>query len=231
MAHPNWIDRLVGSNADVAVLWTGSMPSTYPVYENEFFSRSVRTVYDVDGAARPDPLPETDVTRSPDGRLVTADGKPIKAQYVLASTAVEVEGKRVGKPDGAGVELYRVGGPVIIPTRVAGLYPNGTWSTPRVVYQRVDCTGGSVAVDLEGDPNLFKRPQTVFVHEGGRLVAQKAIPGSSQTTLKVPLRRAPNGRCTAVFTFGQVKVPAQVEPGSTDTRPLGAHFLNFTYNP
>ena len=231
MPHPNWIDRAVGPNADVAVLWTGSMPSAYPVYENEFFSRSVRTVYDVDGAARPDPLPETDVTRRADGRLVTADGKPISAQYVLASTAVEVAGKRVGKADGAGVELYRVGGPIIIPTRVQGLYPNGTWSTPRVVYQRVDCTGGTVAVDLEGDPNLFKRPQTVFVHEGGRLVAQTTIPGSTQTTLKVPLRRAPNGRCTAVFTFGQVKVPARIEPGSTDIRPLGAHFLNFTYNP
>ena len=34
------------------------MPSPYPVYENEFFSRSVRTVYDVDGAHPPDPLPE-----------------------------------------------------------------------------------------------------------------------------------------------------------------------------
>ena len=30
MAHPNWIDRAVGPNADVAVLWTGSFPSSYP---------------------------------------------------------------------------------------------------------------------------------------------------------------------------------------------------------
>jgi hypothetical protein len=231
MLHPNWIDRAVGPNADVAVLWTGSLPSAYPVYENEFFSRSVRTVYDVDGAARPDPLPETDVTRRPDGRLVTADGKPISAQYVLASTAVEIAGRRVGKADGAGVELYRVNGPVIIPTKVRGLYPNGTWSTPRVVYQRVDCSGGSVDVQLEGDPNLFPRPQTVFARVNGRLVAHTSIPASSQTTLHVPLGPPANGRCTAVFTFGQVRVPAKVEPGSTDIRPLGAHFLNFTYHP
>jgi hypothetical protein len=230
MLHPNWIDRAIGPNADVAVLWTGSMPSAYPVYENEFFSRSVRTVYDVNGAARPDPLPETDVTRRADGKLVTSDGKPIRAQYVLASTAVEVAGRRVAV-DGAGVELYKVGGDVIIPTRVQGLYANSSWSTPRVVYQRVDCTGGSVDVRLEGDPNLFKRPQTVFARVDGRLVAHTVIPSSSQTTLRVPLKPGANARCTAVFTFGQIRIPAKVEPGSTDTSPYGAHFLNFNYNP
>ena len=40
--HPDWIDRTVGRGASVAVLWTGTLPSPYPVYENEFFSRSVR---------------------------------------------------------------------------------------------------------------------------------------------------------------------------------------------
>jgi hypothetical protein len=230
MVHPDWIDRAVGSRANVAILWTGSMPSAYPVYENEFFSRSVRTVYDVNGAARPDPLPETDVIRRSDGRLVTADGKPIRAQYVLASTAVEVAGHRVAV-DGSGVELYKVGGDVIIPTRVEGLYANSTWSTPHVVYQRVDCTGGSVDVALQGDPNLFKRPQTVIASEGGRTVARTTLPNSDQTTLHVPLRPAANGRCTVVFTFGQIRIPAKVEPGSTDTSPYGAHFLNFDYKP
>ncbi len=231
MRHPNWIDRAVGPDADVAVLWTGSFPSAYPVYEDEFFSRSIRTVYDVDGATRPDPLPETDVTRRPDGRLVTANGKPITAQYVLASTAVEIAGKQVGRPDGAGVELYRVDGDVIIPTRVEGLYPNGTWSGPKVIYQRVDCGGGSVGVALQGDSRLFSGRQVVTATENGRVVGRKAIPNSYPTTMHVQLHPGADGRCAVAFTFGQVLVPARIEPGSTDTRPLGAHFLNFTYKP
>jgi hypothetical protein len=228
MPHPDWIDRLVGRNASVSVLWTGTMPSPYPVYENEFFSRSVRTVYDVDGANPPDPLPETAVNRKPDGTLATLDGKPVRAQYVLASGAVELAGKEIAS-DEAGVALYRVNGPVVILTRVRGLYPNDTWSGRSVTYQRVECTGGAVSVRLEGDPKLFKRPQTVTATENGRVAARRTIPASTQTTLLVPLHPASNGRCVVRFTVGRTLVPSLVEPGSSDTRALGAHFLNFTY--
>ena len=65
MPHRNWIDRAVGSNAQVVVLWTKTMPTPYPVYENEFFSRSVRTVYDVDGAHPPIRCPRSPPRRRP----------------------------------------------------------------------------------------------------------------------------------------------------------------------
>ncbi len=230
MLHPDWIDRLVGQHAAVSVLWTGSMPSPYPVYENEFFNRSVRTVYDVDGAARPDPLPETDVARQPNGELASADGKPVHAQYVLASGNVELAGKQIAS-DPAGVALYRVNGPIVILPSVVGLYPNETWSGRHVTYQRVECTGGSVDVQLQGDSRLFTRPQTVVATENGAVVGRKTIPVNTPTTLTVPLRPGSNGRCLVRFTVGRTLIPAKVEPGSIDTRPLGAHFLNFTYNP
>jgi hypothetical protein len=229
-AQPDWIDRIVGTGGQVSVLWTGTMPSPYPVYENEFFNRSVRTVYDVDGAARPDPLPETAVTRQPNGELYTASGRPVRARYVLASGNVELAGKQVAS-DESGVDLYRVNGPVVILTGVHGLYPNDTWSGRTVAYQRVQCTGGSVAVQLQGDSRLFMRPQTVVATEGGEVVGRKTIPVSSQTTMTVPLRPAADGRCVVRFTVGRTLVPSRVLPGSRDTRPLGAHFLNFTYHP
>ena len=49
--------------------------------------------------------------------------------------------------------------------------------------------------------------------------------------MHVQLHPGADGRCAVAFTFDQVLVPAGIEPGSTDTRPLGAHFLNFTYKP
>ncbi len=225
MAHPNWIDRTVGPHADVAVLWTGTMPSPYPVYENEFFSRSVRTVYDVDGAARPDPLPETDAVRAPNGVLL-ADDKPVIAQYVLVGGGVDVAGTRAAPPDQAGVELYRVNGPVVILSHVNGLYRNDTWSGARVTYQRVQCTGGSVTVALQGDASLFTRPQTVTATEGGAVVGHVAIPVDGQTNLEVPLRPSRDEVCTVQFHVGRTAVP-----GPQDRRRLGAHFLRFTYNP
>jgi hypothetical protein len=223
--HPDWIDRAVGHRASVAVLWTGTMPSPYPVYENEFFSRGVRTVYDVDGAAPPDPLPEVAATRLPNGELAAAGGV-VRAQYVLAPGTVAIAGRRLVS-DPVGVDLYRVDGPIVLLTHVSGLYPNDTWSGPAVTYQRVECTGGRLAVRLQGDPRLFTRPQTVVATEGGVVVGRAQIPVSSETTLTVPLRPAADGRCTVRFAVGRTLVPARVEPGSIDPRPLGAHFLNF----
>lgn len=218
MPHRNWIDRAVGEDARVSVLWTKTMPTPYPVYENEFFSRSVRTVYDVDGAHPPDPLPEVTATQTPGGVLMTA-GKPLRAQYVLSD--VEVAGRRIAT-DPAGVALYRVNGPVVVVNHVTGLYPNDTWSGKTVTYKRLACTGGSLAVELQGDESLFKTPQSVVATEHGTPVGLAVIPVAGITTMSVPL--VPRlGVCTVRFTVGRTAVP-----GPRDRRRLGAHFLAFT---
>ena len=97
--------------------------------------------------------------------LTTATGRAVRAQYVLADGAVELAGHVVAR-DPVGVDLYRVNGPVVILTHVSGLYPNDTWSRRTVTYQRVECTGGTVAVELQGDaacsggPRRSSRPST-----------------------------------------------------------------------
>jgi hypothetical protein len=219
MSHRNWIDREVGSDARVAVLWTKTMPTPYPVYENEFFSRSVRTVYDVGGAHPPDPLPEVTATQTDRGALVTAPGTPLRAQYVLSD--VEVGGKRIAT-DPVGVALYRVDGPVVILNQVRGLYPNDTWSGKTVTYRRAQCTGGSLAVQLQGDQSLFATPQSVVATEHGSPIGRTLIPVTGITTMTVPL--VPRGGvCTVRFTVGRTAIP-----GPEDERRLGAHFLSFT---
>jgi hypothetical protein len=181
----------------------------------------VRTVYDVDGAARPDPLPETDAVRGPNGVLLAGD-TPVLAQYVLAGGGTDVGGTLLAS-DAAGTSLFRVNGPVVILSHVTGLYKNDTWSGKKVTYQRVECTGGSVTVALQGDAALFKRPQTVTASEGGAVVGRAVIPVDGQTKLRVPLRPSRGEVCTVVFTVGRTAVP-----GPQDRRRLGAHFLSFT---
>ncbi len=228
-AHPDWIDRRVGRDANVSFLWTGALPDAFPMWEGEFFNRSVRKVYDVDGANPPDPLPMIAVTRRADGELAHK-GKPIEARYVVSDSALEIAGKLLVH-DQVGVSLYRVDGPVVLLTKIEGIYKNDTWSGRSVTYQRVECGGGSLAVTLQGDQHLFKRPQTVTATEAGSVVGRTSIPVAAERVLRVPLRPAANGRCTVRFTVGRTLVPAHVVPGQTDTRELGAHFLTFDYKP
>ena len=47
--HRDWIDRAVPGGAEVSVLWTGE-GNVYNVWENEFFSRSVGTIYSIAGS-------------------------------------------------------------------------------------------------------------------------------------------------------------------------------------
>jgi len=226
LADPDWIDRAVGEHASVDVLWTGTT-TAYPVWEDEFFNRSVGTVFDVDGAPLPDPLPETPAARSPSGVLVSG-GRPIEARDVLADGSVAVAG-HVLMSDPVGFTLYRVDGPIVILTHVSGLYAD-SWSGASVTYQRVECAGGRLSLQLGSDPKLFRSVQTVVAREDGRIVGTARIAPTAQRTLVVPLTPGARGRCSVRFSVARTGVPALVEPGSTDTRHLGARFLSFRYS-
>jgi Dolichyl-phosphate-mannose-protein mannosyltransferase len=221
-SHPDWIDRAVGSNADVSFLWhyTGE---TRPLWNNEFFSRSVGTVYTVDG---PDPadggLAETPVHERPDGTLTTASGRAPLVDYAVSY--VDIAGRPVAGDPRIGLTLFRVRGPLVILTRVTGLYPNDTWGGRRVTYRRERCTGGTLAVRVGTDAQLFDRMQTIDVTSGGRTSTVRIAP-ADQPTAHVPLEPR-NGVCTVTFVARTVRVP-----GGGDDRPLAAHYYAFDYRP
>jgi hypothetical protein len=228
VAHPDWIDRAVGRDARVAFVWHYA-GETRPLWNNEFFNRSVDGVYTVDG---PDPadggLPETPVHERSDGTLVTATGSAPRVRYAVSYT--DLAGSPVARDPGIGLVLYRVDGPLVVLTRITGLYPTDTWSGPRVTYRRLRCTGGHLSVRLGTDEHLFSTAQVVTATVGGRVVKRIPVAPTAQPTLRVPLRPDARGTCTVTFTMQQLRVPALVQPGSTDTRRLGAHFLAFDYS-
>ena len=119
---PNWIDRATGAARRT---WRSS--GTTPARRgrsgtNEFFNRSVGTVYTVDGPDAADGgLPETPVRERPDGTLVTATGRP---PHVAVRRLVHRHRRQAGRPRPTDrLVLYRVDGPLVVLTRVTGLYP------------------------------------------------------------------------------------------------------------
>lgn len=223
VTHPDWIDRAVGRDATVAFVWhyTGE---TRPLWNNEFFNRSVGDVYTVDG---PDPadggLPETPVNERADGTLVTASGSAPRVGYAVSYT--DLAGRPVARDPRVGLALYRVNGPLVVLTRVTGIYANDTWSGRRVTYRRLRCPGGHLAVRLGTDEHLFQTAQVVTATVAKRVVARVRVLPSEQPTLQVPLRADAEGTCRVTFTMQQLRVPSRVQSNSTDTRPLGAHFF------
>lgn len=232
--HRDWIDRAVGHNADVAVLWTACASDQCPeprshtdekvVWENEFFSRSVGPVYFLNDPVAGG-LPEQHATFHPATGLFTVDGKLIHAQYALVDSSVEPVGRLVAADTRKGVAVYRVRGPLRQATRVRGLYPD-YWSGPRLDYLRRDCSGGRLAVTLQGDVNLFTKPSHITVLSRGKVIAGTTVAQlAPQRVLSVPLR-AHNGTCAATFLVSPTAVP-----GGGDDRRLGVRVLKLTYTP
>jgi Dolichyl-phosphate-mannose-protein mannosyltransferase len=221
VAHPDWIDRAVGHDADVSFLWhyTGE---TRPLWNNEFFSRSVRTVYTLDG---PDPadggLPETPLHDRSNGKLVTDGGAAPRVRYAVSY--VDIAGTPLARDAQIGLTLYRVDGPIVILTHITGLYPD-TWAGRTVVYRRLRCAGGALSVRLGTDEHLFHTDQVVTVTELGGVVRTVRIPPAEQPTIRVPLRPDAGNTCTVRFTAATLLVP-----GHGDPRALGAHYYSFDY--
>jgi hypothetical protein len=227
VVHPDWIDRAVGHHASVDYLWSG-VASEYSIWENEFFSRSMRRVYNLAGNPGSDPLTQTPVVRGPAG-TVLAGGRPVRVSYLLADGSEDVAGRPIAADPRIGVTLYRVDGPIILLTTVTGLYPNDTWSGKRVTYSRLRCGGGRLTVSLGSDASLYATDQVVTASEYGAVVSRTAVPPTANAVAPVratiPLASR-GGRCAVVFTVARTKVP-----GHGDSRPLGAHFLGFVYHP
>jgi hypothetical protein len=159
--------------------------------------------------------------------LVTAAGRPPRVGYAVSYT--DIAGRPVARDPKLGLALYRVDGPLVVLTRVTGLYPNDTWSGRRVTYRRLRCRGGRLAVRLGTDEHLFTTAQLVTATVAGKIVARIRIAPAEQPTLTVPLRPDAHQTCEVRFAMRQLRVPALVQRGNTDTRRLGAHFFAIDY--
>ena len=120
-------------------------------------------------------------------------------------------------------------------TRVAGLYPTTpgveAWSRAHVSWVRTQCTGGTLAVKVSSDANLFKGTVSTIAIRGTTTARTVTIP---PTTVDRPitLQLTPaNGVCRVDFDVSPTRAPVKYEHGATDTRRLGLHFTPPFYRP
>lgn len=225
--HRDWVDRAVPAAAEVSVLWTGE-GDVYDVWQNEFFSRSVGTIYSIAGQLLGG-LPQTTLSVDAQaGILRGPDGRPVQPDYLLVDDSFTPAGRILARDEAHEITLYELDGPLRSTENVTGLYPD-TWSGARVTYTRRDCEGGIVRVQLRGDPSLFTEPQTVTAQIEGKVAGRVTFRPSETKELIVALQPR-EGSCVVEFSVSPTGVPAELTHGlNPDTRVLGVHFDRFDY--
>ena len=224
----SWIDSAVGRNAHVGVIFAGG--NDLSVFENEFWNRSIDRVYGL-GARLPGDLPEMQTSvDAATGRL-----RGVTEPYVLAPSTVQLVGTRIAADPAKQLVLYRVSEPARVTTRVVGLYPTvpgvEAWSRGHVSWIRSECTGGTLAVKVSSDAQLFKNTVSTVTISGTTAAHTLTIPPST-VDRPITLKLVPqNGACRVDFAITPTRVPAKVEAGNHDTRHLGLHFTPPVYRP
>jgi hypothetical protein len=223
----DWVDSHVGAQTNVALLVNGGA-TALPYWENEFFNRSVRTVFTLAGAY--DSLPRTDVAAAPSGVLRDTANQLVRHRYVLSNFQVIPDGRPIAADSGTGMTLYETNGPLRIKGTLLGIYPD-RWSGGAALWTQYGCRGGTLTTRVRSDSLLFRNGiQKITAMLGDKTLARKSMRAGRLTSFSVPL---PKGQpvCAVNFIVTPTAVPEVVIPGRGDLRTLGTRFLSFDYRP
>jgi hypothetical protein len=180
-----WIDAR--ADGPVAYVYDGQSYWN-AVWENLFWNRRIRWVYDLPGPQVPGPLPQQALEVSPDGRL-EPDGTVSPARFAVIPVNYTLVGEQVASApqvgtDRQGLGLWRLEQPLRLSTITTGLLPNGD-----VDYQAAlrvyGCRSGTFDLVF-----LVKEPQTVRVFLDGRLARRTTFAAATTWRLRLPVAAA-----------------------------------------
>lgn len=140
----DWLDRLTGDGS--AVYLGQNVQDPNGVYQLEFWNRSLKHVWSLDGTAPPPgPILTPDLVKT-DGTLTDPH-----VDYVVAGNGVDVAAPVVPSADAAfvGLTLYRLNGPLRLRSSTTGIFTDG-WAGADSAYTRYAGKGpGVVSVVLD----------------------------------------------------------------------------------
>jgi dolichyl-phosphate-mannose-protein mannosyltransferase len=138
VGDPRWVDKTIGTHARAAFIFGGSSDlnreATY-LWENEFWNRSIRTVYNL-GVHERSSMPETNarVDRS-NGLIAVVPPAPITEPYAVVSRDVRLSGRLLAA--NGPLALYRLKQPPRLATATDGVYGDG-WTGADAAYSQYD---------------------------------------------------------------------------------------------
>ena len=249
MSQPvDWVDRLTGGEPTVYIGQQIADPNGINL--TEFWNRSIKKVWSLDGTAERTPGP----TYTPDlvsrfGSLTGDPGYP----YVLADNGVEIVGEKVLARDN-GLVLYRVRPPLRLASAVSGVYADGWLGTRRddlkevtAGYSQFATPGnkpGIVLVTVSRTGACGKTIPTgrVVIKSGTLAIGPDRHPALGKPTYEIGWRVGPCAErpfpiptprppFQVQVTISPTFVPQEIDPAaSTDDRHLAAK-VDFRFVP
>jgi hypothetical protein len=229
----DWVDRANGGAPTIYL--AHAVRNANSLHEIEFWNRSIHTVANLDRVDYPGPGPVFAVAPIPaNGKLEPDPGD----RYALAEPGIEPVGSPV-RAFGTWT-LYRLTGPLRVRALSTGVSADG-WMADRSTYARYAGPAGKlrVVVSRTGwcgpDPGGRARVRLTAVRgsrvvqvatRGRRLGACKGV-ASTLVFDDLPQVTPP---FTAEVTVTKTFVPSRLDPGSSDSRTLGAQ-PTFTFTP
>jgi len=233
----NWLDRATDTRPVVFLGRAVADPN--PIHLLEFWNRSVKGVWSLDGSA---PGPGATVTpdlQSPDGTLT-----PPGADYVLTVPVVDVLGEQQGGLVG-GYRLLRLPNRQLrLRSAQTGIFPDG-WMGSRASYAYYDVAPGSrgvahVLLSRKGWCGKDKRGSVLVrlgmlaVGENGQPTLGNVLQERSWVIHSCQEREfvlpAPSSPWLVEVTIDPTFSPAELDPALSDPRQLGA-VVGFSYEP
>lgn len=191
-AERRWVDA--ATDARTAYLYDGDRDWD-AVWENIFWNRRIRRVYDLPATRIVGPLPQATADVEPDGTLVASDGEPLPERSLVASSNLTLAGTRVAQarqqlPGQAGLVLWRLAGTPRVLTRAGGLAPNGDVVANEASLVAYDCTAeGRLRVSL-----VVKEAGTVEIARDERVWRRLSFAGPATWGAEVPAAPLPGER-------------------------------------
>ena len=225
----DWLDETTGGTG--AVYLGQSIDDPNGIWLLEFWNRSLKKVWSLDGTAPgPGPTLSPDLA-SPDGTLSPSPG----VDWAVAEPDVNLAAQKVG-PVRAGLQLYRLDGPLRLESASSGLYGDG-WTGPEASYTRYAAPGlpqaGFAKVYLTNPfcPTPSIR-QNVTVEVGPVVVSPKRQPaiGEPRQVRQTVLESCDHGQTFLIPARVPFRIEVKVDPfspsaldsNSSDARQLGA---------
>lgn len=233
----DWLDETTGGEG--AVFLGQSIDDQNGIWLLEFWNRSLKKIWSLDGSAPgPGPTLSPDLAE-PGGTLSPSP----EVGWAVVESDIDLAAQKVG-PVRAGLQLYRLDGPLRLESATSGVYGDG-WTGPAASYTRFAAPGlpprGFAKVYLSNPfcPGTPLR-QNVTIEVGAVIVSPRRQPGLGRSR---QVRRTVLESCDRAQTFViparvpfRIEVtidpfsPAALDANSSDARPLGARAA-FEYLP